>query len=454
MTGSLNSRRVPSLRRRLLLLVSVASLVIVVLASWQSDRRARHEVQELMDDQLAKTAQLMLAMAQQGEDHLIGLPARVSGVRGLHPRRNGLTLEFQIGRPDGTVLARSAQAPSTPLSGNLGFSTVQEGDHPWRSLILETADGAYRIQVAESIAKRDREALEIARKTVKPIWFVFPLLLVAIYLSVRRGLKPLDNLASEVADRSSDNLSPLASRSTPREVQPLVAAINRLLFRLGSSLENERRFTADAAHELRTPLAAARIQAQVALLSADAKPRNHALTQTVAGLDRATRLVEQLLRLARLDSPGRLPASQMTDLADLARRVAAGSQDAFPQARIGLDLDAADPRVEVDADLLEIALRNLIDNAVRYSPPQSEVSVFLRADDGGLALGVSDNGPGVAPEDLPRLRERFFRSAQVTAEGCGLGLTIVGRIAELHGATLDLANREGGGFTACLRWAR
>ncbi len=452
MPGSLNSGRIPSLRWRLLLLVSLASLAILVLASTFSYRRARHEVQELMDDQLAKTAQLVLAQAQLGEDHFIDLPERIAGIRGLRSRRNHLTLEYQIGKASGTVLVRSAHAPTTSLAGTLGYANVMQGEERWRSLILESADGIYRVQIAESIPKRDKEALEIAVKTVQPLVFIFPLLLMAIYFSVRRGLKPIDDLASEVATRSSDNLTPLAGRDIPREAQPLVAAINRVLFRLGYSLESERRFTADAAHELRTPLAAARIQAQVALLSPDDEKRNHALSQALAGLDRATRLVEQMLRLARLDPLAQLPQKQSIDLVELAQRVAAGVQDAVPHARIALDLADNSQSVDGDPDLLEVALRNLLDNAIRYSPDESEVTVFLRNRDDALVLGVSDNGPGVAPDELPRLMERFYRGASVTAEGSGLGLTIVSRIAELHGATLELANRTGGGFEARLCW--
>lgn len=451
MDGSLNSSRIPSLRWRLLLLVSIASLVVLAFASVKSYQRARHEVQELMDDQLAKTAQLLLAEAIEGDDQLADLPARLAGIRGLRSRRNQLTLEYQVGRPDGTVLVRSARAPATPMNGALGYDNVEDAGERWRSLILESADRTYRVQIAESIRKRDKEALEIAVKTVQPLVLALPLALLAIYFSIRRGLKPLDDLATEVATRSSDNLTPLAGRNVPREAQPLVAAINRVLFRLGYSLENERRFTADAAHELRTPLAAARIQAQVALLSKNAEKREHALNLTLAGLDRATRLVEQMLRLARLDPLAELPQTQAVNLADLARRVAAGAGDAAPDAHIRLDLAENAAPVQGDPDLLEVALRNLIDNAIRYSPEGGEIGVSLRSD-GPLVLAVRDNGPGVPEDELPRLTERFFRGASVTAEGSGLGLTIVSRIAELHGATLELANREGGGLEARLRW--
>ena len=443
---------VPSLRWRLLGLVSIAAVLIVGLAAALSYQQARHEVQELMDGQMTRMARLMLAQVQEDATHLMNLPGFLAAQRGFRTSHSELTLEYQIGKPDGTVLVRSEGIPVDAFANALGFSTVIYENKPWRNLILETTDGAYRIQVAQSIRKRDKEALEISRKTTLPLALVFPLLLVAIYLSVRRGLKPLDELADEVLCRSPENLTPLADKATPREVKPLVAAINRLIFRLNESLESERRFTADAAHELRTPLAAVRIQTQVAMLSEDVEKRNHALAQALAGVDRSTRLVEQMLRLARLDPLARLLTPAKVDLAELVRDVVAGLCDASSVTSITLDLDESTSLIDGDAGLLEIALRNLVDNSLRYSAPDSSVMVFLRSETVGLVMGVSDNGPGVKAEELPQLVERFYRGASVQAEGSGLGLTIVHRIAELHGARLELANREGGGFQACLRW--
>ena len=458
MNGPLDSSRAPSLRLRLLCIVSLASMVLLVLASALTYRQALHELEELMDGQMAKTGQLMLAQLAQDPVYPVDLAARIAGIRGVRPDQIELALEYQIGTADGTVLARSAQAPATPLSGALGFADVVDGGQAWRSLILEAVDGRHRIQIAESIPTRDEEALEIAAKTMQPLLLFFPLALFAIYFAVRQGLKPLDHLAAEVSARSSDNLSPLATRAVPREVQPLVAAINRLFFRLDGALESERRFTADAAHELRTPLAAARIQAQVGLLSAEESLRRHAMKQTMAGIDRATRLVDQMLRLARLDPLARLPAPQKVDLCELAGDVAAITKDAVPEADIALDVPAGEVPIDGDPGLLEIALRNLLDNAARYSPAGSAITVFLSKRSGELRLGVRDSGPGVSPPELPRLIERFYRGSGTTAEGSGLGLTIVRRIAELHGASLELRNREDAGrvvgFEACLRWDR
>lgn len=443
---------VPSLRWRLLGLVSIAAVLIVGLAAALSYQQARHEVQELMDGQMTRMARLMLAQVQEDATHLMNLPGFLAAQRGFRTSHSELTLEYQIGKPDGTVLVRSEGIPVDAFANALGFSTVIYENKPWRNLILETTDGAYRIQVAQSIRKRDKEALEISRKTTLPLAVVFPLLLVAIYFSVRRGLKPLDELAHDVSCRSPENLSLLPDEATPREVQPLVTALNRLIFRVNNSLENERRFTADAAHELRTPLAAVRIQTQVAMLSEDAEKRNHALAQALAGVDRSTRLVEQMLRLARLDPLARLLTPEKVDLAELVRDVVAGLRDASSATAITVDLDETASLIDGDVGLLEIALRNLVDNSLRYSAPDSSVMVFLRSETVGLVMGVSDNGPGVKAEELPRLVERFYRGASVQAEGSGLGLTIVHRIAELHGARLELANREGGGFQACLRW--
>ena len=446
------TRRSPSLRWRLLTLVSIAAVVILGLSASLSYRRAKHEVQELMDGQMSRAAALVLVQAQQGHEHLAELPANLARVRGLDNDDSDLTFEFQIGRPDGGVLVRSSGAPAVAINGALGFATIEYQGQPWRSLILETDDRTIRIQVSQSITKRNKEALEIATKTVQPLGVIFPLLLLAIYFSVRRGLKPLDDLTAEVLSRSPENLSPLAGRTAPREAQPLVAAINRLLYRLNGSLENERRFTADAAHELRTPLAAARVQTQVAMLSTDMDKRNHALAQTLAGLDRATRLVEQMLRLARLDPLAALPDPTALDLSQLTRDVVASVRDTTKKCAIEVDIDDEKVVVEGVPDLLQVALRNLVDNAVRYSPEGSRITVTLQHENGQPVLSVADNGPGVSETELPRLVERFYRSPEVVAEGSGLGLTIVGRIAELHGAVLELANREGGGFEARLRW--
>jgi two-component system sensor histidine kinase QseC len=255
-----------------------------------------------------------------------------------------------------------------------------------------------------------------------------------------------------VAAQSPDNLGALPASQAPAEVRPLIDSLNALLARLAATLENERRFTADAAHELRTPLAALKVQAQVALASDVGEEQRHALRQVLAGTERAARLVNQLLRLARLDPLGRLDRSDHVVLAAVVEEAADALAPLALAKRQVLQVHLPEPDVSApgDADLLGTALRNLLDNAIRYSPEGSEIEMGAEAD--GPCLWVSDEGPGAPPEQLSRLTERFFRGTAEGAEGSGLGLAIVRRIAELHGARLTLANRPGKGMRAELRW--
>ena len=460
-TGGRPPGRSTSLRGRLLRLVTLATVLVWVLAAVLSYHQAQREMRELMDAQMDNTARLLLAQAQFNERHLSGLLDNMAALRGAKRLHDELPIEFQIAHADGTTLVRSKGAPEISVTETLGFADRVYGGQTWRSLSLSTEDGNYRVQVLQSIRLRDKEVLELAVQAVLPLGVLFPLLLSLIYLSVRRGLKPLDELADDMATRSLDNLEALTGHAVPREAQPMVAALNDLLSRLAATLEYERRFTADAAHELRTPLAAVKVQAQVALISTDSADQRHALKQVLAGAERATHLVEQLLRMARLDPLASLPDPQTVDLADLAQMVVAEVQEtnaknaaAFDAAgRIDLEIgEGAAACVRADRDLLSIALRNLLDNALRYTPAGSRVTVSVHHDAGECSLVVSDEGEGVAANELPRLTERFYRGSEVRAVGTGLGLAIVQRIAELHGARLEIANRQGGGLVARLRW--
>jgi two-component system sensor histidine kinase QseC len=454
MTDAARNPAARSLRWRLLRWVTLTTLVVWAGAAVLSYRAARHEVQELMDGQMLKTARLLLADAGIDPALLKGLPERMAEIRGAKSRRSELALEYQLVAADGALVVRSANAPAMPADARLGRADIEHAGRPWRSLILETADGRYRVQVAHSIQDRDREALEIASKTVVPMGLLFPLLIGAIYLAVRRGLKPLDDLAGDVAARSPENLSPLALATAPTETAPLVKALNELLRRLGTTIENERRFTADAAHELRTPLAALKVQAQVAMATQDAAMHRHALGQVLAGADRATRMVEQLLRLARLDPIAKLPAPMPIDLNAVATQAVADAHGTAAARQQQLQAVVAEraTTIDGDAELLAAALRNLVDNALRHASEHGSVTVRVGAEHGEPFVSVTDTGPGVPPEELPRLVERFYRGRTVTAEGSGLGLAIVQRIAELHGARLEVENVEGGGFVARLRW--
>jgi two-component system sensor histidine kinase QseC len=443
-----------SLRARLLLAVSIATLLVWCAAGVVSYFKALHEADELMDGQLAQSAKLLMAQVLHEEDDLDLKQAMTEALDNDSSHPYEQHLEFQVWNNTGNLLLRSNNVPDTVLSSQAGYTDIRHAGEPWRLLSIRSPDGRYQVQVAHSTQDRERVGLEVASQVAVPILLALPLLALLVYFSVRRSLRPLEKLATDVAARSPDNLEVLSEPYAPRETQPLVEALNRLLTRLSATLDNERRFTADAAHELRTPLAAVKIQAQVALASTNAADHQHALQQVLAGADRATRLVEQLLRLARLDPLARLPQSRTLDLTELAANVIAEMQSQAELKRQRLMLITPETLVSVqgDADLLRVALRNLVENALRYTPEMGVIEVAPTLDNAQPVLDVRDSGPGVDANDIPRLVERFYRGQQISGEGSGLGLAIVQRIAELHGAQLGISNRAGGGLQARLRW--
>lgn len=453
MTGLLGKPfRSHSLRQRLLLAVSIVVLLIWGLTGILSYGKAQHEAEELMDGNLAQRAHLLLALLRDNETGIVDLADRLALVGTPSANIYEPPLEFQFGTGDGAVLLRSANAPEMPITGRSGYSDILRHEESWRVLNIVSEDGRYRVQVAQSIEVRDQVALEVASQTVLPVGLILPIALLLLYLSIRRGLRPLDRLATEIAKRSSDNLAPLSNGPIPTEARPLVAALNRLFFRVGSAMENERRFTADAAHELRTPLAALKLQAQVALMTEESQARNHALANISTGVDRATHLVEQLLRLARLDPLSTLPEPQVVDIDILVRESVTAVRNASPDARQQFLIEPAKGgRLIVgDASLLEIALRNLLDNAIRYTPPDTTVWISVQDEARSYTLTIRDNGPGVPAIELSRLSERFYRGRESDAEGSGLGMAIVSRIADLHGARLAISNHPSGGLVVHL----
>ena len=448
-----------SLRTRLLIPLLLTMLLVWAMAGVVSYLKARHEAGELLDGQLAQSAKLLMAQVAHERDDLAEHFAFVEEVvdRADHPYEQ--PLEFQIWARDGRLLLKSDEAPSVPLSRADGYTDFQHAGKPWRMFASWSPDHKYQVQVAEPLAGREQVALEVAMQVGLPIILVLPLIALVIVWAVRHALRPLDELAGTVATRTAANLTPLQTAGLPREVLPLATALNSLLDRLNHALDGERRFTADAAHELRTPLAAIQIQAQVALASHDKDGRTHALEQVLVGTRRAARLVEQLLRLARLDPLAGLPAAQPIDLATLARQVVEDLHLDATRVRVEAEEDAT---VAGDPDLLRVALRNLLDNALRYSPADGRITLGVSEEAVGqeavgqnnaaARLWVEDSGPGVPEEELPRLTERFYRGSEATQEGSGLGLAIVARIAQLHGARLSLENRAEGGLRAMLAW--
>lgn len=436
-----------SLRRRLVWLLTGSVAVIWLLSSLVVYQRAHHEADELLDSQLTQVADTLLAIVAGGEvEHFVKeLQA--------HAAHQAVPIAFEIWHRDDDVARRLVASP-----GHRGFDTeIADGfsQHPfqgasWRFYAVQDRDAEYRVVVGQAHVARERLAREIGLSLLLPAAVALPLIALAIWWGVGRTLKPVDSVARAVGALDPQALAPLdTSLPLPDEIAPLRTALNALIQRVAETLDNERRFTADAAHELRTPLAALKVQAQVALRARDDAGRQHALAQVIAGVDRMTHLVEQLLTLARVDPARFDAAAQAIDPAETIESVCADLQPQARQQRQTLLVDLAPGcALAIPPAWLAIALRNLVDNALRYAGEGARIEVSLARTASGCVLRVADDGPGVDPELRARVTARFVRG-DVDSEGCGLGLSIVARVAGLSQALLELDDglpRAGGGY--------
>jgi two-component system, OmpR family, sensor histidine kinase QseC len=417
-----------SLQGRLLALVLGTVLLLWGGAAVLTWRDASHELDELLDSHLAQAAALLVVQNADIEgDAVADAPI-------LH--RYAPKVAFQVFH-EGRLVLRSSNAPAWPVrtvgdSPDSGFRTVTADGVQWRVFAAHGTERDVRVYVGEQVGSRSEILRAALRGTLGPMLLALPLLALGVWWAVARGLAPLRMLGRTLSARAADDLHAVAPGGAPAEMLPLLAALNGLFERIATLLDSERRFTADAAHELRTPIAAIRAQAQVALAETDEALRRDALRHTVEGCDRATRLVDQLLTLARVES----------DRAALRRRVDLGAVAQAAVADVAPGALAKGQRIELDAapgcwvhgdeTLLRVLVRNLVDNAVRYSPPGASVKATVAARDDEVLLEVADSGAGLSEADLRRLGERFFRVPGTEQSGSGLGWSIVRRIAAAH----------------------
>jgi two-component system sensor histidine kinase QseC len=432
------------------LLGGTAAILLAVLgaAAWLGFQAGEEETSELFDARLATSARVLAALATAepppagtGEAPIVvALPAWIEPQAHDEPSPFGHYYEtkiaFQVLDREGRLLMRSASAPEQAFAPFVpGFSTRGE----WRVFALQS--GGRWIQAAERDDVRGEMSLKIALAAVTPLIAGIPLLLLLLVLLVRYGLRPLAELAGRIARRQPGTLAPVELSRTPREIAPVVQALNGLLAR-------ERRFTADAAHELRTPLAGLKIHAQNAARAASAEERKASLARVLAGVERTVRLAEQMLAYSRATASRAAPAAERVSLRQV---VDDALQDALPQLReralkVALETDPplADMAVHGDRDKLASLVRNLLDNAGRHAPAGSTLRIELRAGDAGITLAVADAGPGIPPALRERVFESYYRIPGSPGDGSGLGLAIVREIAAQHGATVALAEGDGG----------
>lgn len=427
-----------SLRLRLVLLLSAVLGATWVVAAWFSHIEARHEVDKLFDAQLAQSAQVLLGTTRHELHERSERQHADDDIPVVHDYEQRLV--FQIWDENGLLL-RSETAPNAALADTVaGYGNVTINGRSWRVLTRWDNHHRFMIQVAEPQDGREKLARHIALKMLLPTLLALPVLAMLIWFAVGTGLIPLQRLKSEVKQRTAERLEPIATAGVPDEVAPLAQALNDLFARLQYAFEGERRFTADAAHELRTPLAALKTQAQVAMRVTDEAERQTALENVLRGVDRATHLLEQLLTLARVDPEAAATGHEPLELRALAANVLANLAPFAHDKKIELSLeDGPAGKLTGNPAQLTVLLRNLLDNAVRYTPEGGSVSVLIKQDQ-NTVLEICDTGPGIPEQEKAQVLERFYRIPGNTAEGSGLGLSIVRRIAELHGAVLTLEN--------------
>jgi two-component system OmpR family sensor kinase len=426
---------VSSLRARLLawLLGSVALLGIA--GGWFVYRNALAEADAFFDYHLRQTA---LFLRDQPVEYLLApqLPTADAAY----------DFVVQVWSLDGVRVYLSRPHAVLPEVTTLGFATVATSEGRWRAYGVQALTRV--IQVAQPMSVRERGAAQLALQTLIPFALLLPVLVLVIWLAVGHALQPLQRLTSLVKARRVNALDALPDERLPEEVQPLVAALNDLISRLRAALERERAFMADAAHELRTPLTALHLQMAMLARASGESERTAAMGTLSAGVQRAIRLVEQMLALARQGPRAESPRVAVR-LDDLAREIVAELVPLADAGTIDLGVTAAQAvSVPADPEALRTLLRNLVDNAVRYSAAGGRVDVSVEAvpgaSGGGARLTVTDDGPGIAPEDRARVFDRFYRRAGTAPPGSGLGLAIVKAIADAHGASVALSDPPSG----------
>ncbi|MFM4916857.1 ATP-binding protein [Aeromonas dhakensis] len=461
-----------SIRRFLLsgiLALVSASLAVSALIGYLE---ASHEMEELFDARLAQSARITNQLLGRYLEQNGELPANGTvyqeweqsnpepwqkdksfNLRGedreITPfghefERN---LYFQLLSEQGGILLRSPSAPSQPLGALApGFNSVTKDNHEWRTFTLYNQDAQTWLIVAERDDERSELASKMATLTMLPLLITLPFLLGLLWWLISRGLAPLRQLAQAIGERHPANLSPLNLKIRAQELTPLTNEINRLMHALADTIEREKQFTNEAAHELRTPLAVLRIHSENALAAEDAESRQHSLQKMLLALDRSDRLLRQLLTQARIDNQQGLELSEL-NLNQLLQGTLATLAPIALKKDQQLSLEGTEQLTVIgQATLLELMFSNLIDNALRYTQAQGEIVVEACQEGHRVRVDIRDNGPGIPTAALSRLCERFFRVNPQQGDGVGLGMAIVSRIAQLHGADLDIHNRPEGGL--------
>lgn len=448
----------PSIRRRLLFFLLSATAFIWSIVTLVSYFDSRQEIEKLFDARLVQTGKAVILLTRhelyeqlsyEGQQRMRerNVPEQIYGE--AHPYEQAVAFQIWLGQDH--LAVRSSSAPQTPLGPfDNGFSNRDVNGEPWRIYTVAASDQPMAVMVGEKMANRTVLENSITWRFLGAIVLAMPLLATLIWIGIGRALRPMQRLAQDVGARGVDSLESINADQTPIETRPLVDALNTLFARVHTALEKERRFTADAAHELRTPLAAVKTHAQVAQRAQDHSERDHALRHVVDGVNRTTHLVEQLLTLARLDPDAvKHRGLKLAPVAvcDVAARTLADLAPAALGRNVELSLneDCTGTALGEEA-MLGVLLRNLIENAIHHTPSGGQVAVSVKTDADGVRIVVEDSGPGIPAADRERVFQRFYRRLGTDAPGSGLGLSIVQRVIEIHQARIRLGEAALGGL--------
>lgn len=434
-----------SLRRSILAIVLAITLTIWGFSGVVVYIEADQESQELFDQSLAETAHLLLTLADHEAEERLASAANTLTESNVEKHSQYLLL--QIWDKQRRLLYRNNAAPDQPVAqqSSSGFGWTQFNGQTWRTYSIWNAPQRLQIQIAEPISHRKDISGRFAYKLLFFALMVLPLMTGALWWSINRLFRTLQHSADQVSSRTPSDLEKVDLADAPMELHSLLSALNQLFERVSHAMEQEQRFTANASHELRTPLAAIRANLQVIQRARNDAERQEAADGLLISVDRATRLVEQLMTLSRMDpQAARDPAFQRTDLREFIAAQQTELQRLADKSQLQVNFDLHPAPCLINHDSFQILLRNLFDNAVRYTPAGGMISIACGRVAQAVYLSISDTGPGI-PEDLrEKVFERFFRLPGATASGSGLGLSIVKSIALGHDAELRLSDGDNG----------
>ena len=439
-----------SLQRRLMLYLLICAPLVWGVALYASINQARREVNELYDAELIRLARQVQATLRS-DAYLSNLsqplPAKVDAGSGTADVRE---LALAVWDANGAlVLSDNEGVQLTRKPEAVGFRNESLRGKSWRIYYLQSATGAWLVAAGQRITERDELVYSVTASQITPWILVLPALLIAMAVAVRRALAPLRDLTTELRSRDATDRHLISNALAPTELKPLVNAMNGLFQRIDETLARERRFTADAAHELRTPLAVLRAQWDVVRRSTDGVEREQAEAKLSRGMDRLDRLVTQMLALSHLESAveprGQLSMSTSVHWPQVVEQALSDCLPVAERRRIELACEWPPEGVmplplNGDANLLTVLLRNLLDNAVRYAPAGSLVTLRVLPD----RLEVDNDGEPLPAAQIARMGERFYRPDGQQEFGSGLGVSIVQRIAALHGLAVLIGARADG----------